>query len=62
VKKARCKKIQAIYRASGAPNTGKVIEIAKEKAKGKNRTQNRKKQGAETGETGGNPGDAESIA
>jgi hypothetical protein len=30
VKKA-IKKIQAIYRTSGAPNTGKVIEIAKEK-------------------------------
>jgi hypothetical protein len=44
------KKIQGIYRASGAPNTGKVIEIPKEKANGKYRAQNRKKQGAETGD------------
>jgi hypothetical protein len=39
--KVRCKKIQAIYRASSAPNTGKVIEIAKENGAGKNRAQNR---------------------
>src|SRR5262249_26476594 len=40
--KAR-KKIQAIYRTSGAPNTGKVIETAKEKARVNNRSGNRKK-------------------
>src|ERR1051325_2952695 len=53
--KNRCKKIQAIYRASKAPNTGKVIEIAKEKARANNRSGNRKKQDAEPMETGGNP-------
>ena len=35
------KKIQAIYRASCAPNTVKAVEITEETATGKNRAQNR---------------------
>jgi hypothetical protein len=46
--KNRKKKIQAIYRTSGVPNTGKAIEIAKEKA----RALNSRITGVETEKTG----------
>jgi hypothetical protein len=56
--KAPRKKIQAIYRALGAPNTGKVIEIAKERPMEKTG----QKTGRRTMETGRNTGACSRIA
>jgi hypothetical protein len=56
----RCKKIQAIYRASERLNTGKVIEIAKEKANGKNRAQKQGKQAEIQARADASPGHIDS--